>query len=104
MDLLMRSMGDLFTAHPLAALLPAACFLAAGIVIRSRVVAAVAAVWCLYAAYEWLMKVRILCSGECNIRIDLLVIYPALVMVSIVGVVLFARRSIQRWQPVMKRD
>ena len=93
----MRSMGDLFIAHPLAALLPAAVFAIAGIVLRSRVVAAVAAIWCLYAAYECLMKARILCSGECNIRIDLLAIYPALMMVSIVGVALSAKRSIQRW-------
>jgi hypothetical protein len=37
-----------------------------------------AAAWGLYAVYEYLMHERILCSGECNIRIDLLLIYPLL--------------------------
>ena len=36
--------------------------------------------WLLYAMYEFGMKQRWLCSGECNIRIDLLVIYPVLVI------------------------
>jgi hypothetical protein len=34
--------------------------------------------WLAYALYEYLMFTRILCSGECNIRVDLLLIYPAL--------------------------
>jgi hypothetical protein len=37
-------------------------------------------VWLLYAVYETGMQWRWLCSGECNIRIDLLVIYPVLVI------------------------
>ena len=52
-----------------------------------RPVAAVAAViWALYMVYEWLMKARVLCSGECNIRIDLLLAYPLLLVVSGVAV------------------
>jgi len=31
------------------------------------------------------MQERILCSGECNIRIDLLVIYPVLAVASLIG-------------------
>lgn len=34
--------------------------------------------WAAYSVYEYLMYTRVLCSGECNIRIDLLLIYPAL--------------------------
>jgi hypothetical protein len=34
--------------------------------------------WLPYAMYEFGMKQRWLCSGECNIHIDLLVIYPVL--------------------------
>lgn len=45
-----------------------------------RTAAAVGVVWLLYAAYETGMRYRWLCSGECNIRIDLLVIYPALLL------------------------
>lgn len=36
--------------------------------------------WASYAAYEYLMYARVLCSGECNIRVDLLLIYPALLV------------------------
>ena len=34
--------------------------------------------WLLYGLYEFGMKQRWLCSGECNIRIDLVVVYPVL--------------------------
>lgn len=34
--------------------------------------------WGAYAVYEFLMFRRVLCSGECNIRVDLLLIVPAL--------------------------
>ena len=52
---------------------------------RSRVVLTVAFLWLAYLAYEYGMKLRILCSGECNIRIDLLLIHPALIVSSHVG-------------------
>jgi hypothetical protein len=35
-------------------------------------------IWLLYAAYETGMQRRWLCTGECDIRIDLLLIYPVL--------------------------
>src|SRR4051812_9248459 len=41
--------------------------------------------WLLYALYEFGMKQRWLCSGECNIRIDLLVIYPVLLVALLAG-------------------
>ena len=34
--------------------------------------------WVAYGVYEYLMYRRVLCSGECNIRVDLLLIYPLL--------------------------
>ena len=37
-----------------------------------------AILWATYAIYEYLMYTRVLCSGDCNIRIDLLAIYPGL--------------------------
>jgi hypothetical protein len=37
------------------------------------------------------MKARLLCSGDCNIRIDLPLIYPALVVLSVAAVVAVAR-------------
>jgi len=50
---------------------------------RSPGAAFAAVIWLLYALYEWLMYLRVLCSGECNIRIDLLVIWPFLLCASL---------------------
>jgi hypothetical protein len=58
---------------------------------RAAWVAAIA--WGGYAVYEWMMKLRILCTGECNIRVDLLLIYPVLLVISLVGVVSALRRT-----------
>ncbi len=41
--------------------------------------------WVAYSIYEFLMYMRILCTGECNIRIDLLVIYPLLIVASLLA-------------------
>src|SRR4026208_1773944 len=41
-------------------------------------VVTVGVMWVLYAAYETGMQQRWLCTGECNIRVDLLLIYPIL--------------------------
>src|SRR4051812_35889159 len=43
--------------------------------------------WLLYALYEFGMKQRWLCTGECNIRIDLLVIYPFLLVALVAAIV-----------------
>jgi len=76
-----------FIIYPAAALVPAALF-AAGFFARKRPLAGVCAVlWILYCGYEFLMKYRVLCSGECNIRVDLLLIYPVLLLVSLAGIV-----------------
>lgn len=42
----------------------------------------VSLMWSGYAVYEGLMADRVLCSGECNIRVDLLVIVPILLGVT----------------------
>ena len=41
-----------------------------------------AGAWALYAAWEWLVQVR---TPEANIRVDLLVIWPALALLSAWG-------------------
>lgn len=51
--------------------------------------------WLAYAGYEVLMYTRVLCSGECNIRVDLLLIYP-LLLGSTLWAVLAAVRSARR--------
>jgi hypothetical protein len=52
-----------------------------------RIGVVVGVVWLLYAAYETGMQQRWLCSGECNIRVDLLLIYPLLLVASAVATV-----------------
>lgn len=59
---------------------------------RRRQTAVVAGgIWLLYAAYESAMRLRWLCSGECNIRVDLLLIYPFLLATTLVGIVSLLR-------------
>ena len=62
---------------------------------RKRIpfVAVAAALWLAYGVYEYLMKVRVLCSGECNIRVDLLLILPVLYIMTVVAVVKYFRRG-----------
>ena len=86
MSLLYESFG-FFVLWPLAALAPAALFLAVYFWKRGALCGLAAALWLLYTLYEHLMKWRLLCSGECNIRVDLLVLYPALFVVSLAAVV-----------------
>ena len=47
-----------------------------------RIVVGVWVIWIFYAAYETAMQQRWLCSGECNIRVDLILIYPFLLVAS----------------------
>jgi hypothetical protein len=80
-------MGDVFIPHPFLALLPAAAFLIAAKAIRLKFLFWIAATWGVYSVYEYLMLIRVLCSGECDIRIDLLVIYPAIVLLTASGLI-----------------
>jgi hypothetical protein len=59
---------------------------------RRRAAVGAGLAWVLYALYETGMQRRWLCSGECNIRIDLLVIYPALLVALGVAAVSLLRR------------
>lgn len=82
--------GDIlgiFIVAPWLGLLPAGAL--GGLFIRTRqpLSAAAAGLWLLYVAYEYAMKWRIWCSGECNIRVDLLLIYPLLLAVSVAALV-----------------
>lgn len=52
---------------------------------RSSALAA-STTWALYCAYEYLMYARVLCSGECNIRIDLLAILPVIGLLALFAV------------------
>ena len=82
MDLL-----GIFIAYPWLALVVAG--LMAVLWWRNRGKAALTAtiLWAGYAGYEYLMLTRRLCTGECNIRVDLLLIYPLLLVLSVVAIV-----------------
>jgi len=43
--------------------------------------------WIAYGVYEYLMQILVLCSGECNIRVDLLLTYPVLLALTLVSLV-----------------
>jgi len=81
-----------FIQWPLAALVPAAVLGLAFLKNRKRLLGVTALLWLGYAIYESLMKARVLCSGECNIRVDLLLISPVLWILTIIAVIQFFRR------------
>ena len=86
----------LFIEYPLLALLFAA-FFAALYRNSSRTIAlSVAVLWAVYGVYEFAMRQRWICSGECNIRVDLLMIYPVLAGLSVAALVSFAREVRRR--------
>lgn len=82
-----------FVGWPYLALVPAALF--AGLYIRCKraVVLVAALAWLAYFPYEQAMKLRILCSGECNIRVDLLLLYPVLALLSVFAIVAYAKTT-----------
>ena len=79
MDRLLSAMA-FFIEYPVFAAGIGVLLLWLGRVAGRCTAAAVGMLWLLYAVYETGMQRRWLCSGECNIRIDLLVIYPVLVL------------------------
>jgi len=60
---------------------------------RRRVAVGTGILWLLYAVYEYGMQRRWLCSGDCNIRVDLLVIYPVLLISLVTAAVSLLRTS-----------
>jgi hypothetical protein len=82
-----EAMGNAFTSSPGLALLPALGFAVVWYVTGRWLVLAAALSWAAYAAYETAMLMRILCSGECDIRIDLLAIYPALLALTFIAAI-----------------
>jgi hypothetical protein len=81
---------------PWLGLIPAALFLAAYRGARRPLVMVVGVAWLTYVPYEYAMLRRWLCSGECNIRVDLLVVYPALVLISAAAAVAVFRSAARR--------
>jgi len=76
--------------YPFLALAPAVLFLYLYSAWKSRLMLITGISWLAYVPYEYGMKLRLLCSGECNIRVDLLLIYTLLVALSVASLVVFA--------------
>ena len=85
----MESIASLFVHKPLNILIVAAVFAIGYLALRftalgearhpgALLVPAIG--WALYAAWEWLVMVR---TPEANIRVDLLVIWPVLLVLSV---------------------
>ena len=72
-------------------LLVVACFKLA----HRHLLIATGTLWVAYGIYEYLMQIRVLCSGECNIRVDLLLIYPVLLAFTLASLV---RSTIVLWR------
>lgn len=81
----------IFLEYPLLAAVIGVVLLGFGRWTGRRTPVGVGVVWLLYAVYETGMQQRWLCSGECNIRVDLLVIYPVLVLGAVVAGLSFLR-------------
>jgi formate hydrogenlyase subunit 3/multisubunit Na+/H+ antiporter MnhD subunit len=77
MEWLLGAMA-IFIEYPILAVAIGVVLLGLGRRAHRRVAVSAGIVWLLYGLYEAGMKQRWLCSGECNIRIDLLLIYPLL--------------------------
>ena len=85
------SMMGIFVQYPWLAAVIGVLLAGLGRSRGRRTVIVVGVIWLLYAAYETAMRLRWLCSGECNIRVDLLLIYPLLLAITVVGIVSLVR-------------
>ena len=77
MDPVFRTMA-IFIQYPFLPAVVGIALIGLGRWTGRGLVVGVGGVWLLDAIYETGMRQRWLCGGECNIRIDLLLIYPLL--------------------------
>ncbi|MEA2713471.1 MAG: hypothetical protein QOK27_1432 [Gemmatimonadales bacterium] len=85
------SIMAIFTQYPWMAAVIGLLLVGLGRARGRRTAIVVGVIWLLYAAYETAMRLRWLCSGECDIRVDLLLIYPLLLAATVVGMVSLLR-------------
>jgi len=93
-------MLGIFIAFPWLALVAAIIFAILYRISKNRLSKIAGKAWLIYSIYEFGMYFRILCTGECNIRIDLLLIYPVLLIFSFIALVkgLLAMRAQRKMQ------
>ena len=85
-DLLLQAMGNLFIKSPAYALVFAVFFFSLFLAKRKRSTLVAALAWTAYFLNELAMKKFF---PETNIRVDLLLFYPLLILVSFVGLATF---------------
>lgn len=78
-----------FIEHPWLALLPAILFLVLWWATRSRTVLTAAILWAAYAAWEFGVGHA---GPDADIRVDLLVIYPLLAVITVAAAIAAVRR------------
>jgi hypothetical protein len=88
-------LGAVFIPQPWLALVPGAFFLGLYRVSRRKLAVTAAVAWLLYAPYEYAMHRRWLCTGECDIRVDLLLFYPLLIVLSLAAAIVTARSLVR---------
>ncbi len=99
MDILvlpLRWFGDEFISHPWIALFPALIFFLLYRHKRRRWVLAASVCWFAYTLYEYAMTLKLICDGECNIRVDLVLIYPLLIVVSVIALSIYVKSILGR--------
>ena len=82
---LLQAMASM-VEYPLLATFPFLVLTGLYLWTKRRFILIVALCWAFYIPYEYGMKWRLLCSGECNIRVDLLLIYPSLAVLSVISI------------------
>lgn len=87
------SLFSFVSFYSIVALLCGLLFVGLYLKYRQRWSAMAAGLWLVYTIYEGLMQGRVLCSGECNIRIDLLLIFPVLFFVSMIALFLVLKNK-----------
>ena len=84
---------SIFVEFPFLVAIPAVIFFVLYLKGWGRTIFAAAIVWGLYTLYESAIILGFFCSGDCNIRVDLLVIYPVLLGLSILALIMIAVRA-----------
>lgn len=87
---------SVFVNQPLLVLIPVLVFAVIGIATKSAFAWSGMGVWILYGLYELAVQNRILCSKGCDIRVDLIFMFPLLIIVSFVAIAGAAARLIRR--------
>lgn len=72
----------IFVEQPWIAVAPAVVFYLLYYPFRLKLVLVAAALWTIYSVYELGIWNGLFCDQDCNIRVDLLVIYPLLAVIS----------------------